>query len=137
MNSNQLCSTLKTLCCILPMADELNVSIINKWIYDITRLFFFASYQLFITYFKNSPIGWGCRIYQLHLCIEYLYCPVSLGCRIHQLHLCQWVRPPPPKSVLENDIKQSDGETPIMLEFWGKQNTPSSPLLPGPRGSTW
>ncbi len=28
--------------------------------------------------------------------------------------------------------KQSDGEVPVMLEFWGMQNTPSLPLLPGP-----
>ena len=30
------------------------------------------------------------------------------------------------------DSKQSDGEVPVMLEFWGMWNTPSLPLLPGP-----
>ena len=30
------------------------------------------------------------------------------------------------------DTKLSDGETPVMLELWGIQITPSSPLLPGP-----
>ena len=30
------------------------------------------------------------------------------------------------------DIKQSDGETPIMQELWGLQKTPSLPSLPGP-----
>ena len=30
------------------------------------------------------------------------------------------------------DIKQSDGEVPIMLEFSGMRNTPSFPSLSGP-----
>ena len=30
------------------------------------------------------------------------------------------------------DIKQSDGEAPVMLELWGMWHTPSLPLLPGP-----
>ena len=30
------------------------------------------------------------------------------------------------------DTKQSDGEVPVMLEFWGMWSTPSLPLLPGP-----
>ena len=30
------------------------------------------------------------------------------------------------------DIKQSDGEVPVMLEFWGMWSTPLLPLLPGP-----
>ena len=30
------------------------------------------------------------------------------------------------------DIKQSDGEVPVMLELWWKRITPSLPLLPGP-----
>ena len=29
------------------------------------------------------------------------------------------------------DIKQSDGETPVMLELWGLQSTLSLPLLQG------
>ena len=28
--------------------------------------------------------------------------------------------------------KQSFGEAPVMLEFWGMQSTPSLPSLPGP-----
>ena len=31
-----------------------------------------------------------------------------------------------------NNNKQSDGETPVMLELWGMQMTPSLPSLPGP-----
>ena len=30
------------------------------------------------------------------------------------------------------DTKQSDGEVPVILEFWGMQSTPSLPLFPGP-----
>ena len=30
------------------------------------------------------------------------------------------------------DTKQSDGEAPMMLEFWGMQITPLLPSLPGP-----
>ena len=30
------------------------------------------------------------------------------------------------------DTKQSDGESPVMLELWGMQSTPSLPSLPGP-----
>ena len=30
------------------------------------------------------------------------------------------------------DPKQSDGEVPVMLEFWGMQSTSSLPSLPGP-----
>ena len=30
------------------------------------------------------------------------------------------------------DIKQSDGEVPVMLKLWGMQRSLSSPLLPGP-----
>ena len=30
------------------------------------------------------------------------------------------------------DTKQSDSEAPVMLEFWGMQNTASLPSLPGP-----
>ena len=29
------------------------------------------------------------------------------------------------------DIKQSDGEVPVMLELWGMQSTPSLPSLLG------
>ena len=30
------------------------------------------------------------------------------------------------------DTKQSDGEVPVMLEFWGMWSIPLLPLLPGP-----
>ena len=59
-------------------------------------------------------------------------CPVGWGCRIHQLHLCRRVRHPLPNEYPEYDTKQSDSEVPVMLELWRKQSTPSLPLLPGP-----
>ena len=37
----------------------------------------------------------------------------------------------PPIGRPEYDIKQSDGEAPVMLELWGMQSIPSLPLLPG------
>ena len=61
----------------------------------------------------------------------HLYCsPVSWGCRTHQLHLCRGVRIP--QWVSWYDTKQSDGEAPVMLKLWGMQSTPSLLFLPGP-----
>ena len=57
----------------------------------------------------------------------HLNCPVTMGCRIHWLQLDT-----PPNKCPWYDTKQSDGEVPAMLEFWGMQSTPSLPLLPGP-----
>ena len=58
-------------------------------------------------------------------------CPVGLGCGIHRLHFCRGVRPRPNECPRYN-IKQSDGEVPVMLDLWGMRSTPSLPLLPGP-----
>ena len=52
--------------------------------------------------------------------------PSRLGCRIHRLYLCRGVRLP------GYDIKQFDGEAPVMLELWGMMSIPSLPSLPGP-----
>ncbi len=38
----------------------------------------------------------------------------------------------PPTSCPGYDTKQSDGETPVMLEFWGMRVPLLLPLLPGP-----
>ena len=62
---------------------------------------------------------------------EQTCCPVGWGCRIHQLHLCRGVRSPKECSIY--DTKQSHGEVPVMLELWRLQSTPLLPLLPGPR----
>ena len=52
-------------------------------------------------------------------------------CGIHWQHLCREVRYPP-TSVLLYDTKQSDGEVPVMPEYWGMRSTPSLPSLPVP-----
>ena len=38
----------------------------------------------------------------------------------------------PPNECPGYDTKQSDGEVPAVLEFWGMRSTPSLPLLPSP-----
>ena len=58
-------------------------------------------------------------------------CPVGWGCKIHRLHLCIGIRPHL-TSVLVYDTKQSDGEVPAELELWGMRSNPSLPLLSGP-----
>ena len=45
---------------------------------------------------------------------------------------CTSAVPPPPNKSPGYETKQSNGETLVMLELWGVQNTPSLPLLPGP-----
>ena len=52
--------------------------------------------------------------------------PVDWGSRIQQMHLCRGVTCP------RYNNEQSDSETPVMLELWGMQSTPSLSLLPGP-----
>ena len=55
---------------------------------------------------------------------------VFWGYRIHWLHLFRRVRPLP-NECPGYDIKQSDSETPVMLEFWGMGSTTSLSSLPG------
>ena len=43
----------------------------------------------------------------------------------------------PANKCLGYDIKQSDGEVPVMLELWGMWSTPSLPSLPGPLSMEW
>ena len=61
--------------------------------------------------------------------IQLFHCPIGWGCRIYRLHLCRGVKKK--QWVSWYDTKQSDGEVPVMLELWGMQGTPSLPLLPG------
>ena len=49
-------------------------------------------------------------------------CPVGWGCRIHRLHLHKGVRLPSNECPVY-DTKQSDGDVPVMLDFWGIRNT--------------
>ena len=59
-----------------------------------------------------------------------IFGPVGWDCRIHQLHFCRGLRHP--QWVSWYDTEQSDGEAPVMLKLWGMQSTPSLPSLPGP-----
>ena len=67
-----------------------------------------------------GPVGWGCRIHWLPLCKgvklpQQVSCgPVGWGWRIHWQHLCRRVRLSS-MSVLYNDTKKSDGETPGVI----------------------
>ena len=56
--------------------------------------------------------------------------PVSWGCRIHRQHLCRGIKLSFNECV-GYDIKQSESDIPVMLEFWGMQSTLSLPLLSG------
>ena len=42
------------------------------------------------------------------------------------------VRPPPRNQYRGYDIKQSDGEVPVMLELWGMRSTPFITIAPWP-----
>ena len=59
---------------------------------------------------EDGTIGWGCRIYWLHLC---------RGVRLPQYMSWRY------------DPRQSDDEAPIILKLWGMWSTPSFPSLPG------
>ena len=60
--------------------------------YDYLRVFFFY-----------SSVNWCCLI--------------DWGCRIHWLHFYRGTRPPANECPVY-DTKQSDGEAPVILEFW-------------------
>ena len=58
-------------------------------------------------------------------------CSVGWGCRIYRLHLCRGVKPPP-NECPGYDMKKSDGGVPVMLELWGMRSNSSLQSLPGP-----
>ena len=62
--------------------------------------------------------------------IQQSFCTVGWGCRIHRLASLQRGKTPP-QWVSWLDTKQSDGEVPVMLEFWGMRSIRSLPSLPG------
>ena len=81
------------------------------------HLFLFAQlwYQVFLSNTNN-----------LHTVVWLLS---RLGCIIHRLLFCRGVSPR--TEYPGYDIKQSDGEAPVMLELWGIPSIPSLPLLLG------
>ena len=64
------------------------------------------------------------------ICLQYI-CLVDWDCKIHRLLLCTEIRHPADECPGYN-IKQSDGEIPVKLEFGGMRSTPSLSSLPGP-----
>ena len=77
-------------------------------------------------HFKIAPLLNSCSIIKS-------VGPVGWGYKIHQLYLYREVRPTH-NECPRYDAKQSDGETPVMLELWGMQSTSSLPSL---IGSLW
>ena len=63
-----------------------------------------------------------------HASIHNILSSVSWDCRIHRLHFCGEVRPQ--QRVSGYDIKQSNGEGPVILKFGRMQNNLSLPFTP-------
>ena len=82
-----------------------------------------------LPWYSTSANHW-IIFYGLEYDLRIYTCPVGWGWRIHRLHLCRGVRPP--NECPEYDPKQSNGEVPVMLEYWGMWSTPSLPSFPGP-----
>ena len=98
------------------------------------RSFFIYCYFLFIHFLFIALFIYSFLyivMFYLLLCLLTYFCPVSLGCRIHQQHLCWEVRPLPPTSVLGYDIRQSDGEVPVMGPLWPRVVAPDRVLSMG------
>ena len=70
------------------------------------------------------------------ICTQFYGCPVGWGCRIYRLHLCRGVRLPTTTNNNNKchgyDSKKSDSEVPVMLELWRMRNSPSLQSLLGP-----
>ena len=58
-----------------------------------------------------------------------LWSPVGWGCRVQQLHLCRGVRHPT-NECPGYGTKQSDSEVPVMLELWGMRSRLPGSLWP-------
>ena len=98
---------------------------------------FLISWNIYIARYTDSSVYaylsiYLCQLFNLSFSSFSLPCPVGWGCRIYQLHLCRGVRNHLPKKYPGYDFKQSDGEVLVMLELWGIRGTPSLPSLPRP-----
>ena len=65
--------------------------------------------------------GWPLNLVRKHFAIN--LSPVGWGCRIYWVHLCRGVRPLPHNECPGDDTKQSDGEVSVMLELCGMRST--------------
>ena len=59
-------------------------------------------------------------------------CSVRWSCKIHRTASLQKVKTPHLNKCPGYDTKQSDGEVPVMLEFWWMGSTHLLPSLPSP-----
>ena len=59
---------------------------------------------------------------------RYFVGPVGYGSRIHRLHLCRGVRPHPTNECPRYETKQSDNETPVVMELYRIAITPKPTL---------
>ena len=84
----------------------------------------------FSFFHRHSKRKWSLPATKYPLRPKNMNCPAGWGCRIHRLILCRGVRTP--YECPGYDIKQSDGEVPVMLELWRMQSTLSLSSLPGP-----
>ena len=64
-----------------------------------------------------------------YIYIHTYYSSFSWSSRIHRLHLCKGLRHTPDKCP-RYDIKQSNGEAPVMLEFGGNAGYPFIAIAP-------
>ena len=82
--------------------------------------------------YSSAPCNFSCFL-NWKFILRARVSPVSWGCKIHQLHLCRGSKTTPSLQwVSWYAIKQSDGEALVILELWGMLSTPSLLLLPGP-----
>ena len=58
-----------------------------------------------------------------------IFNPIGWGCRIHRLHLCIWCKPPP-NDCPGYDTQLSADEALVLLELWVIWSTSSLPSLP-------
>ena len=99
---------------------------------DTLLLYFFFVFCFFLYCFQpqlRHLIKFLSAIFN-KICLQYI-CLVDWDCRIHRLLLCTEIRHPADEYPGYN-IKQSDGEVPVKLEFGGMRSTLSLPSLPGP-----
>ena len=77
------------------------------------------------TPFIISLLYWPMKVQLAGGAIEYTDCTSAEGQDTNS-------SPSLPDKCLGYDIKQFDGETPVMPKLWGMQSTPSLPWLSGP-----
>ena len=102
------------------------------------------SLSLSLSFFLSSHLSLYIYIYIYILFFSFfpffhsIPCPVGWGCRIYRLHLCRGADPPL-NECPGYETKHFDGEVPVMLGLWKMRSIPSLSSPPGTRtqsGST-